>query len=235
MTLVLGVLVASVLGSVHCAAMCGAFTCLYAPPGRGARVSSQLAYNAGRLVSYTTLGVIAGALGSRMNDVGEHAGVTHLAGVVAGALMIAWAAGVFAASLGIRVPATLAPEWAKRMLGNVLIAARDRSERTRALLIGLVTTLLPCGWLYTFVVVAGGTGSPPRGAAVMLAFWAGTVPMLLTVGWTASRLLRPIARRLPLVSAALVFALGVLSVTGRLRGPSAHAAHAHSGMSHVGR
>lgn len=235
MTLVLGVLVASVLGSVHCAAMCGAFTCLYAAPGSAARVSSQIAYNAGRLVSYVVLGMAAGALGARIDATGASAGPARPAAIVAGMLMIAWAVGVFAASLGVRVPMTLAPEWARRLLGNVLVAARDRSERTRALLMGLVTTLLPCGWLYTFVVVAGGTGSIAHGALVMIAFWLGTVPMLLAVGWSASRLLRPFARRLPLVSAAVVLALGVLSIAGKLRMPDEHMSHMHAGMPHAGR
>lgn len=235
MTLVLGVLVASVLGSVHCAAMCGAFTCLYAAPGSAARVSSQIAYNAGRLVSYVVLGMAAGALGAGIDATGASAGPARPAAIVAGMLMIAWAVGVFAASLGVRVPMTLAPEWARRLLGNVLVAARDRSERTRALLMGLVTTLLPCGWLYTFVVVAGGTGSIAHGALVMIAFWLGTVPMLLAVGWSASRLLRPFARRLPLVSAAVVLALGVLSIAGKLRMADEHMSHMHAGMPHAGR
>lgn len=235
MTLVLGVLVASVLGSVHCAAMCGAFTCLYAAPGSAARVSSQVAYNAGRLVSYVVLGMAAGALGAGIDATGASAGPARPAAIVAGMLMIAWAVGVFAASLGVRVPMTLAPEWARRLLGNVLVAARDRSERTRALLMGLVTTLLPCGWLYTFVVVAAGTGSIAHGALVMIAFWLGTVPMLLAVGWSASRLLRPFARRLPLVSAAVVLALGVLSIAGKLRMADEHMSHMHAGMPHAGR
>ena len=37
-TLLLGVLVASLVGSIHCAAMCGGFVCLYA--GSGARVNA---------------------------------------------------------------------------------------------------------------------------------------------------------------------------------------------------
>lgn len=227
MTLVLGVLVASLLGSVHCGAMCGAFTCLYAPPGKAGGAWSHAAYNLGRLVSYTLLGLVAGAAGARTNALGEQAGMAQLAGVVAGVLMIAWAMGVFAASLGARLPFTLAPEWAKRTFGTVLVAARHRSARTRALLVGLVTTLLPCGWLYTFVVVAGGTGGALRGASVMVAFWLGTVPIMVTVGWTAARALRPVARRLPLVSAALVLALGVLSVAGKLHAPSDASAHMH--------
>jgi sulfite exporter TauE/SafE len=67
-TLLLGVLAASLVGSVHCAAMCGAFVCVYARagarfPDKGA--GAHVAYNAGRLVSYLTLGLAAGAIGQR--------------------------------------------------------------------------------------------------------------------------------------------------------------------------
>ena len=53
MTFALAVLVASLLGSVHCAAMCGAFTCLYAPAGSTWRESrnAHAAYNVGRLAA----------------------------------------------------------------------------------------------------------------------------------------------------------------------------------------
>lgn len=235
MTLVVGVLVASLLGSVHCAAMCGAFTCLSARPGGGAQASSHVAYNVGRLMSYVTLGIVAGALGARVDLVGARGGMTHLATSVAGILMMIWAAGMFAVELGVRVPMTLAPAWAKRLLGSALVASRDRSARTRALLVGLLTTLLPCGWLYTFVIVAGGTGSAARGAIVMAAFWAGTVPMLVTVGAGAARLLGPFSRRLPLVSAALVLVLGVLSIVGKTRAPAAAHEHARMELAHDGR
>jgi sulfite exporter TauE/SafE len=210
--------------------MCGAFTCLYATRG-APNLSSQAAYNVGRLVSYVALGTIAGAFGSRLDVAGQGGGVANLAAVVAGLLMILWAAGVFAAEAGIRVPVTLAPEWAKRALGRALVASRHRSAITRALLVGLLTTLLPCGWLYTFVVVAAGTGSPIRGALAMVAFWAGTVPMLVAVGAGAARLLGPLARRMPLVSAGLVFALGAMSVAGKLHQTGVP----HTGMMHVGR
>jgi sulfite exporter TauE/SafE len=114
----------------------------------------------------------------------------------------------------------------------VVLASRESSANVRAMLIGLITTLLPCGWLYAFAVVAGGTGSAVRGAAVMAAFWVGTVPMLLLFGAGAARLLGPVARRLPLVSAGLVLTLGVLSVAGKLRPPAlpSQYAHSHAGM-----
>ena len=234
MTLVAGILVASLLGSVHCAAMCGAFTCLYRPAAPAGAWRAHAAYNAGRLVSYVTLGALAGALGSRVNELARIPGVAMPAAALAGVLMILWAAGTIAATLGVRVPVMLAPQWAHRVLGQALLAARELSAPARAGLLGLLTTLLPCGWLYTFVVVAGGTGSVVMGVVVMMAFWAGTVPMMTCVAAGAGRLLGPLQRRLPLVSAALVLALGVFSLAGKLRAPAA-IDHAHTSMLHVGR
>ena len=96
--------------------------------------------------------------------------------------------------------------------------------------------MLPCGWLYTFVVTAGGTGNAINGAAVMLAFWAGTIPMLVGVGLGVHRIARPIARHLPVASAVLVFALGALSIAGRLRPMVLHDAARHPAhAAHVGR
>jgi uncharacterized protein len=229
MTLLVGVLIASLAGSIHCAGMCGGFVCVYAGAsparGRGA-LGAHAAYNAGRLVSYVTLGAVAGAIGARVDDLGRFAGLNRGAAILAGSLMVAWALGIIAASAGVRVPGTLAPEWAKRRLGAALVAMRDRPPVARAAVTGLLTTLLPCGWLYTFVVTAGGTGSALDGAGVMAAFWLGTVPILVGVGLGAQRLLGPLARRLPLASAAMVLVLGLLSISGRLHPP---------GMMHMGR
>jgi len=229
MTLLFGVLAASVLGSVHCAAMCGAFACL----ARGGRHGfgawrAQAAYNGGRLLSYMLLGGIAGGVGAKVNDLGRLAGVGRAAAVVAGMLMIVWAADRIGVSFGVRSRLARAPEWMQRMMGRVLLMGRDAGETTRALLVGLVTTLLPCGWLYTFVVVAGSTGSALSGTAVMVVFWIGTVPMLVAVSAGAARLLGPFARRLPLASAVAVLALGVLSIAGKLRAPidGVHLSHA---------
>ncbi|HTJ24464.1 MAG TPA: sulfite exporter TauE/SafE family protein [Gemmatimonadaceae bacterium] len=234
MTLVVGVLVASLLGSVHCAAMCGAFTCLYRRPVTEGAWRAHAAYNGGRLVSYLTLGALAGMLGSRVNELSPVAGIARPAAVLAGLLMMLWAASTIGASLGARVPVTLAPEWARRLLGQGLLAARDLGATTRAGLIGMLTTLLPCGWLYTFVVVAGGTGSALGGASVMLVFWAGTVPTMSLVAAGADRLLGPFQKRLPLVSAVVVLALGFLSLAGKLHSP-AMSNHAHMAPVHVSR
>jgi len=224
-TLLFGVLLASLVGSMHCAAMCGPFVCVYAaaPGTRESAFAAHASYHAGRLVSYVVLGTVAGAVGARIESAAAWGGVGRGAAVVAGTLMILWALGTIATTAGIRVQTTLAPEWARRALGSVLVRARSWPPFARAAATGLLTTLLPCGWLYTFVVAAGGTGSPLAGALTMAAFWAGTVPMLLTVGIGAQHAFGSFTRKLPLLSASVVLVLGLLSIAGRVRAPFAHA------------
>src|SRR3989339_541403 len=109
MTFVLAVLVASLLGSVHCAAMCGPFVCFYATSGASAAswrhdTPSHAAYNLGRLISYVTLGLIAGALGGMLARAGMLAGVGKIAAVTAGVLMVGWGVGAMLAARGVRIP-----------------------------------------------------------------------------------------------------------------------------------
>ena len=99
-------------------------------------------------------------------------------------------------------------------------AVSRRGPVARALAIGSLTALLPCGWLYLFAATAAGTGGALSGAAVMAAFWAGTVPALALVGIGARRLAGPLARRAPAFSATLLVVLGLLALGGRLTPPS---------------
>ena len=77
--LIATVLVMSLLGSLHCAGMCGGlmFFALGSDQDRTkkARVRLQSAYHGGRLVTYTILGVIAGALGQAIDFGGGFVGI----------------------------------------------------------------------------------------------------------------------------------------------------------------
>ena len=225
--LVTTVFIASLLGSAHCAGMCGPFVCFYA--GADARGSwwGHLTYNGGRLVSYLVLGAIAGALGSGVEQVGTGVGVTRAAGMVAGVLMIAWGLVTLLAQRGYSLP-TLAPlAGTQRWMAARLRDVRDFPPAARALTMGLLTTLLPCGWLYAFVVTAAGTGTVRGALILMTVFWAGTLPMMLTLGVGVRRLAGPLRDKLPTVSAVAIVVVGVMSLTGRVRlDPAKVALHA---------
>ena len=96
----------------------------------------------------------------------------------------------------------------------------------RALLLGLSTTLVPCGWLYAFVATAAGTGSVSSALGVMLAFWAGTLPALVGAGLGLAGLFARVGGRARTVSAVLIAVSGIVLLGLRLQIPLALATSA---------
>jgi len=212
------VFVASLLGSLHCVGMCGGFVAFYSgADGSGGawRLLSHGAYSGGRLVAYSILGLAAGAIGAALDLAGSLAGVQRVAAVAAGAVMIVW--GIFALLQigGVKVfkhrSNSAITGWLRRGISMV----GQRPPVVRATVVGLLSGVLPCGWLWAFVVTAAGTGSASGGVAVMAAFWAGTVPVLLALGLGAQILSVPLRRHIPAVTAVILVALGLYAIIGR--------------------
>lgn len=220
-TFAVAVLVASLLGSVHCAAMCGAFTCFYSQSSSGSpgQLKGHAAYNLGRLLAYLVLGLAAGMLGVGLGQVGLLAGVTRLAPIIAASMMIAWGLHALLLARGVKVPSPTPPAAWRGLMSRGIASVHDRPPVVRAAVTGLATGLLPCGWLHLFVLTAAGTGSPLRGAVLMAVFWLGTLPMMLSVGFGLQRLVGPLRARLPEVAAVLVVMLGGLSLAAHLGAP----------------
>lgn len=222
--LIVAIFVASLLGSAHCVGMCGAFVAFAVGGADGSAAPSRArlnaAYNGGRLVTYLLLGVVAGALGAALDLGGAALGVQRGAMVVAGAFMIAFAVVSLARAVGLRIPRAPLPGWLHRVVAAGHRVAFGMSPMRRAATIGLLTTLLPCGWLYAFAVAAAGTGSPWIGAAVMAAFWCGTLPALAALGFGIQSLAGPLRRKLPAATALLMAAVGVWTLIGRFHVPA---------------
>jgi len=219
MGLLITVFVASIIGSLHCVGMCGPFVGFYAgadSSGGARRLLSHGVYSGGRLVSYLVLGLAAGSIGAVLDLAGSLAGIQRIAGIVAGAVMILW--GVFAL-LQVRGVTTFKH---RTNQGPVAKAVRrgfgfvgGKPPIVRAAMVGLLSGLLPCGWLWAFLVTAAGTGSALGGAAVMTAFWLGTVPALVAVGLGAQLIGGPLRRHVPAITAVLLVALGLYAIIGR--------------------
>ncbi len=228
--LVAAVFCASVLGSLHCAGMCGAFVAfavgLDAKADARSRARLQAAYNGGRLLTYLALGALAGAAGRAFDLAGSLAGVQRAALAVAGASMIVFGAASVLRLQGVPVPKAPVPPAMQRLASSVLGLASRRTPIARAATTGLATTLLPCGWLYAFVITSAGTGSALAGSAVMAVFWAGTLPALVAVGSGVQALASragALGRHVPTVTALAVVAIGAanLLAPGRLRAAGA--------------
>ncbi len=227
LALLVPIAAASLLGSIHCAGMCGGFVAIAGEGTSGkARMLPQLTYNAGRLVSYTVLGASAGTLGHALDLAGSAAGLGRVAALVSGAIMILWGMGALLETQGVRI---FRGRWAlPRRVTEGLAALRRLPASWRGFVLGLATTLLPCGWLYAFAVTAAGTANPVQGALLMAAFWSGNLPVLLGLGAMVSAAVGPLRRHVPLLSAAVIFGVGLFTVTARANLP----AFAASAVSH---
>jgi len=224
------VIVASLAGSLHCAGMCGGFVAFYAGGDAGStrrRYLGHATYNAGRLVSYLALGAAAGLLGAAVDLAGSMAGVQRVAAVAAGLLIVVWGAYGLGQALGLHLPAPPVPRMARAVTTRVWSSLGRRPPAVRGLLLGLFSTMLPCGWLYAFALLAAGTGSAWQGMLVMAAFWAGTVPVMLGLGISLQFLSAPLRRRLPAATAAMLVLVGLLWLFGRssLPGVAGHTHH----------
>ncbi len=206
--LLAAVLVTSLLGSLHCVGMCGGLVACVAV-SRG----DQAAYHAGRAGGYALVGLLFGALGAGVDQVGAVGGLQRVAAVAAGVGLLLWGAGTLLAWRGL-VPALPSLPGA-RALTRVFAWSSRLGPRGRALLTGALTPLLPCGWLWLFAATAAGTGSALGGLAVMTAFWAGTVPALVGLGVSLGAAASSLRRHLPWIRGATLVVVGLLTLTGR--------------------
>ena len=227
------VFAASVVGSLHCVGMCGPFVAFYSGSDGSSglrRLVSHGAYSGGRLLTYALFGLAAGSVGAALDVAGSLAGFQSIAAIVAGVTMIVWGLLALLQLRGVKI--------FKHGSGNGRVArlfrrgfslVSDKPPVVRASVVGVLSGFLPCGWLWAFVVTAAGTGSALGGAAVMTAFWAGTVPALLAVGFGTQLVSAPLRRHVPAVTAVLLVALGLFAILGRPTSVSA-AIHRHEEM-----
>jgi uncharacterized protein len=217
------VFLVGLLGSVHCVGMCGGIvSALSVAPARAFPVPVRtvraahpawnvVAYNAGRIGSYMVAGALAGGLAG---------GARTLAGlppVQAGGY---WLANLMLVALGLYLmDLWRGLAWLEQggrhlwrhvqpLIGRLGPGAGYGPARMFAA--GGLWGWLPCGMVYSVLATAMLGGSAGAGAAVMLAFGLGTLPMLLTLGMAGAGLRRWLQRRpVRLASGALVLAFGV--------------------------
>jgi sulfite exporter TauE/SafE len=95
---------------------------------------------------------------------------------------------------------------------------------------GLISALLPCGWLHTFVLGAVATQSPWIGALYLFLFWAGTLPALSLAPLAASRLFQPLAQKAPKISGTFLILLGLATIGIKMDLLKSEHSHCHSAV-----
>ncbi len=210
----LGALSLGFLGSLHCVAMCGPIA-LAACQRQSARGSAALGYFGGRLCGYAFVGALFGWAGMHLMH-------WPLFGLAQRALWLAVAA--LALLKGVELFLGR-PLWRPRVAWTEVFSPLRPflpALPKRGLALGLVTAVLPCGMLAMGWALAGSTGSPFAGAAVMAVLCLASTPALVASALLAGPAGR-LAQRLPRAAWGVLWCLLAVWVGARpLLGASAH-------------
>lgn len=223
------IFVASLLGSLHCAGMCGGFVAFYAGHAKQ-RLLAHFAYNVGRLSTYLVLGALAGMLGSKINSLGGLLGVQQIAAWITGLLLVFWGLkGLVSPNLSFlrEYPSNWVIVKMKNLFVAILKVGPETNWIWRAFCIGTLSTLLPCGWLYSFGTVAAASADPLSGASIMAFFWLGTLPTMLSLGSLSQLFSSKLHAYLPRITSGLLIIAGLFAIFGHLGLPLGHSHHQH--------
>lgn len=194
--------------SVHCVAMCGGINLSQCIPKSDNKNESGLfsalrlafMYNFGRVISYTIVGFIVGALGS----------VITFSNAAQGGLKLV--AGVFMVIMGINMLGIF--PWLRRLNPRMpkIFASKINAEKVKSrssFIVGLLNGLMPCGPLQAMQIYALSTGNAFAGAFSMFLFSLGTVPLMFGLGALSSVLSKKFTKKVMTVGAVLVVVLGL--------------------------
>jgi hypothetical protein len=203
---------------LHCVGMCGGIVAAFStrrvvpivPAARAApEWRRQLAFNAGRILTYALGGAAAGALGGAAQLMQDALPAQIALFVLAqGVLILAGLYLLGAGRLLARFENLGAPLWRRVQPAAARLAAAPGTLAASGA--GMLWGLLPCAMVYAALVTATLAGGPAGGALAMLAFGAGTLPWLLGAGGALAWLRAgPGRTRLRNVAGALVLGMGV--------------------------
>ena len=171
------------LGGVHCIGMCG---------GIMLTQHNALAYNGGRMIGYTIMGGIFGAVGSALVF---SAGLKSAVFIIAGGLVIL---------IGLQM-------WGVPLLRRLRPGLPSPcGRRGKPFVIGLLTGVMPCGMLASLWFVAASAASALKGAEIMLVFGLGTCVCMLLFGLLGDALTRKYNKYILKASTMLIITMGLM-------------------------
>ena len=200
------------LGSTHCLGMCAGLSGLIAAGASVASIRTQLplalAYNTGRVLSFAFLGGAIALIGSSTVAL-----VPKLAGP------IRMASGLLIVLIGLQVAfrwRLLAPVerigasiWNRIAPGAKGLIPANSLPKAAGL--GLLWGWLPCGLVYSALLLSATTAQAGAGALVMVAFGLGTMPAMILSGLSASKL-STFMSRYRLGAGLLIVLLGITTL-----------------------
>jgi sulfite exporter TauE/SafE len=160
-------LLMGLVGGPHCLAMCGA-ACGGVVRGVGANPARGMwTFQGGRLLGYSIAGAAAGLAVQSFAWLSSHTAALRPAWTLFHLAVLAWGLMLLAQARQ--------PQWVESAGRGVWRKVRPLAQRRGGLLVtGALWTFMPCGLLYSALLVASLSGGPLQGALSMALFAVGS-------------------------------------------------------------
>jgi len=182
-SMLLSALLMGLVGGPHCIAMCGAACAGIAHAGEPRRVRALLTFQFSRMLGYALLGAVAAGTVQGLALLGQHTAIIrplwtlmHVAALFLGLMLL----------LQARQPAFI-DGWAQGLWRRARPVLNALGPKAPAVL-GVGWALMPCGLLYSALLVASLSANVLNGAAIMAAFALGTMVSLTAAPWLLLKL-----------------------------------------------
>ncbi|SFW35389.1 hypothetical protein SAMN03159511_2671 [Pseudomonas sp. NFACC19-2] len=212
--LLVSALILGLLGGGHCLGMCGglmgALTLAIPPEQRDRRLQLLLAYNLGRILSYSLAGLLLGLAGWAIAGGKAEVAMRTMAAlllIAMGLYLAGWWSGL------TRIEALGRGLW--RHIQPLTRRFMPVTSVPKAVVLGGLWGWLPCGLVYSTLLWASSQGNAVNSALLMLAFGLGTWPVLLATGLAAERITTLLRKRgVRMAGGLLVILFGIWTLPG---------------------
>lgn len=203
------IIAASVIGSIHCVGMCGALALTAGAQSRKGLIN----YHLGRFLGYFCVGALAGFLGSEFIN-SEMKYISYASSILLGlSFFVIGFSIIKKGQLPMKQPYFLRLFYQNKV-GWLL--ENKVSHSISSFVIGLLSPLLPCGWLYGFILVAIATNNVLWGGVLLTSFWVGTLPALSGISLLARKPIRFVNSRASIFFGILLIVMGFSSIIIKL-------------------
>ncbi|UJF34938.1 sulfite exporter TauE/SafE family protein [Paenibacillus hexagrammi] len=201
------------MGAPHCIGMCGGTMSSLTMEARSSAMVTILAYNSGRVATYTLLGVVMGGAGSFVDVAGELAGLQGLASLLGGIFILLWTYRKYTIPIA---------EWGPHRIPGIrsqLIKLKASPSFWATFVTGILMGFIPCGLTYAMEINAVASASYLNGGLIMLVFGLSTLPALALTGALAGMMKHKLRSRITYLGQLMASVIGILAI---LRGLAAN-------------
>lgn len=173
-----------------------------------------LLFLAAKLVAYTILGFVLGALGSAIVISTKFQAALQ---ILVGFYMLATAARLMELHPVFRYLVITPPKFVLRYLRNLSLSGSSLTP----IFLGFLTVLIPCGVTQAMMLLSIASGSALWGAGILFFFVLGTSPVFFLIGLAAVELLKK--KSFAIIAALFITVMGILSInSGQILRGSVH-------------